>query len=73
MKTQESRFNFYINFILKPWCFPLGLYQVEYKFEKNQNNKNKEHILLNLIGQYGVQIYFFIRKFNEINLCEVIT
>jgi len=25
-KTQESRFNFYLNFILKPWCFPLGLY-----------------------------------------------
>jgi hypothetical protein len=31
MKTQENRFNFHLNFILKPWCFPLGLYQVEYK------------------------------------------
>ncbi len=25
-KTQESIFIFYLNFILKPWCFPLGLY-----------------------------------------------
>ncbi len=25
-KTQEARFNFYLNFILKPWCFPLDLY-----------------------------------------------
>jgi len=30
-KTQESRFDFYLNFILKPWCFPLGLYKIEYK------------------------------------------
>jgi hypothetical protein len=28
---------------------------------------------LNLTGQYGVQKYFFIRKFNGIDLCEVIT
>jgi hypothetical protein len=25
-KTQESRFDFYLNFILKTWCFSLGLY-----------------------------------------------
>ncbi len=30
-------------------------------------------MLLNLTGQYGVQKYFFIIKFNEIYLCEVIT
>ncbi len=42
------------------------------KFEKNWNNKSKEQVLLNLI-QYDVQNYFFIRKFNEIDLCEVIT
>ncbi len=42
------------------------------KFEKLQNNKNKEQALLNLIDQYGVQKYFFISKYNEIGLCEVI-
>jgi hypothetical protein len=26
MKTKESRFSFYLYFIFKPWCFPLGLY-----------------------------------------------
>jgi len=31
MKTQKNIFNFYLNFILKRWCFPLGLYEVEYK------------------------------------------
>ncbi len=43
------------------------------KFEKNWNIKSKEQILLNLTNQYGVQKYFFIKKFNEIDLCEVIT
>jgi len=43
------------------------------KFEFFWNNKSNEQILLNLAGQYGVQNYFFIRNFNEINLCEVIT
>jgi hypothetical protein len=41
------------------------------KFEKNWNNKNKEQVLLNLTSQYGGQKYFFIKKFNEIDLCEV--
>jgi hypothetical protein len=35
------------------------------------NNKSKEQILLNLTNQYGVQKYFFIKKLNEIDLCEV--
>jgi hypothetical protein len=43
------------------------------KFEKLWNNKSREQILLNLTIQYGVQKYIFIRKFNEIHLCEVIT
>jgi hypothetical protein len=38
---------------------------------QNWNNKSKEQVLLNLIGWYGVQKYIFIRKFNEIDLCEV--
>jgi hypothetical protein len=25
-KTQQNRFNFYLNVILKPWWFLLGLY-----------------------------------------------
>jgi len=33
----------------------------------------KKIVLLNLISQNGVQKYFFIRKFNGIDLCEVIT
>jgi len=32
-----------------------------------------EQVILNSTDQYGVQKYFFIRKFNEIDLCEVIT
>jgi len=36
------------------------------KFEKFWNNKSNEQILLNLIGQYGVQNYFVIRNFNEL-------
>jgi hypothetical protein len=43
------------------------------KFEKIWNNKSREQIFLNLTNQYGVQKYFFIRKFIEIDLCEVIT
>jgi hypothetical protein len=73
MKTQENKFIFYLNFILKPWGFPLGLYKLNTKFEKLWNNKSREQVLLNLVGQYGVQKYFLIRKFSEIDLCEVIT
>ncbi len=47
--------------------------KVNTKFEKLWNNKNKEQVLLNLTSQYGIQKYFFIRKFNEIDLCEIIT
>jgi len=43
------------------------------KFEKKWNNKSREQVLLNLISQYGVQKYFFIKFFNEIDFCEVIT
>jgi hypothetical protein len=43
------------------------------KFEKIWNNKRGEKIFLNLISQYGVQKYFFIKIFIEIDLCEVIT
>jgi len=42
------------------------------KFEKLWNNKSREQVLLNLIGQYGVQ-KFLIKKSNEIDFCEVIT
>jgi hypothetical protein len=42
-------------------------------FEKFWNKKSNEQILLNLTGQYGVQNYFFIQNFNELDLCEVIT
>jgi hypothetical protein len=42
------------------------------KFKKLWNNKSREQVLSNLTGQYGVQKYFFIRKFNEINLSEVV-
>jgi hypothetical protein len=42
------------------------------KFQKLWNNRNKEYVGLNLIGQHGVQTYFFIGKFNEIYMYEVI-
>ncbi len=66
-KTQESRlfkFHFettvlFIGFILS-WT-------------QNLKNFGIIIILLNLISQYDVQKYVLIRKFNEINLCEVIT
>ncbi len=72
-KTQESRFKFYLNFILKPWSFPWVYIKLNTKFEKLWNNKSNEKILLNLINQNDVQRYFLTRKFNEIILCEVIT
>jgi hypothetical protein len=43
------------------------------KSEKLWNNKSNEQVFLNLTSQYGVQKYIFIRKFNEIVLCELIT
>ncbi len=42
-------------------------------FEKLSTNKSREQVFLNLTSQYGVQKYFFIRRFNEIYLCEIIT
>jgi hypothetical protein len=51
----------------------VGLYKIEYKFENLWNNKSREQVLLNLNGQYGVQKYFLIRKFNGTDFCEVIT
>jgi hypothetical protein len=53
--------------------FSIGFILNFFFFEKLRNNKNREQVLLNLISKYGVQKYFFIRKFNEIDLCEVIT
>ncbi len=43
------------------------------KFEKLWNNKSREQAFLNLTNQYGFQKYMFIRKFNVIVLCELIT
>jgi hypothetical protein len=71
-KPEESKFRFFFNFIFTPWCFLLSLYKFNTKFETFWNNKSNEQILLNLTSQYG-EINFFIRNFNEINLCEVIT
>jgi hypothetical protein len=42
-------------------------------FEIFWNKKSNEQIFLKLTGQYGVQNYFFIKNFNELDLCEVIT
>jgi hypothetical protein len=33
------------------------------KFNKFWNNKSREQVFLNLTTQYGVQKYFFIRKY----------
>jgi hypothetical protein len=49
------------------------VFKLNTKFEKLWNNKSREQVLLNLTNQYGVQKYFFTKKFNEINLYEVIT
>jgi hypothetical protein len=51
----------------------IGFILLNTKFEKLWNNKSREQVLFNLIGQYGVQKHFFIKKLNEIDLCEVIT
>jgi hypothetical protein len=72
-KTQESRFNLYLNFILKLGAFHWICIKLNKSFEKNWNNKSKGQVLLNLTGQNDVQKWFFIRKFNGIDLCEVIT
>jgi len=72
-KNQESKFKFYLNFILKPCCFHWVYINLNTKFEKLWNNKSREQALLKLNSQYRVQKYFFIKKFNEIDLCEVRT
>ncbi len=70
-KHKKIHSNFIQIFILKPWCFPLGCIKLNKTFEKLWSNKSREQVLLNLTSQYGVQKYFFIKKFNEIDLCEV--
>ncbi len=72
-KTQESRFKFYLNLIWNHGAFCWVYINLNTKFEKLCNNKSKEQVILNLTSQHGVQKYFFIKKFNEIKLCEVIT
>jgi hypothetical protein len=52
---------FFIRFILT-WIQNL---------EKIWNNKSRQQILLNLIGQYAVQKYFSIKKFNEIDCVKL--
>ncbi len=42
MKTQESRFKIYLNFILKLLSLQLGLLQINNKFQKLWNNKSKK-------------------------------
>jgi hypothetical protein len=71
-KTQESRFKFYLKFILKLLAFNWAYYKSTTKILKNWNNKSKEYVCLKLTSQYGVQTYFFIKKFNEIYMYEVI-
>jgi hypothetical protein len=42
MKTQESRFKFYLNFILKLLTPQLGSFKSTTKFQKLWNNKSRE-------------------------------
>jgi hypothetical protein len=42
-------------------------------FEIVLKNKSWERVFENLISQYGVQEYYFIKNFNEIIFCGVIT
>ncbi len=74
-KTKESRFKLYLNFILKPWCFPFQVYiKLNTKIEKHWNNKSTKQVLLNLTSLDMVfKNTFSLRKFNEIDFCEVIT
>jgi len=73
-KTQESKFNvFFLDSFWNHGAFHWVYINLNIKFEFFWNNKSREQILLSLIGQYGVEKYFFIRKFYEINLCEIIT
>jgi hypothetical protein len=51
--------------------FAWNLIYIDYKIWKNKNNKSKKQVLLKLVGQNGVQKYFFIRKLNEINILKV--
>jgi hypothetical protein len=71
MKTQESRLKFYLNFILKLLTLNWVYFKSTTKFQKKWNNKSKEYVCLKLTNQYGVQTYFFIRKFNEIYMYSI--
>jgi hypothetical protein len=66
-KTQESKFNvFFLDSFWNHGAFHWVYINLNIKFEIFWNNKSREQILLSLIGQYGVEKYFFIRKFYEI-------
>ncbi len=70
-KYIQFLFKFHSEIMVLSIGFVLSWIQ-NFKFEKLWNNKNKKQVFLNLTSQHGVQKYFYIRKFNEINLCEVI-
>ncbi len=67
--VQENRLKIHSSFIIKSFFFPLSLIYFDYKiWKRNWMITTKKQVLLKLIGQYGIQKYFFIRTFNDKNI-----
>jgi hypothetical protein len=54
-----------MHFVVVHGAFHWVCIKLNTKFEKLWNNKSRGQVLLNLIGQNGVQKYFFMRKLME--------